>query len=167
MVKFEDKYVHFRWSDELAGKQVWAADSIPELEDRMTKAYCRKRVRLSGVESYPFKTEGGDNWKFVYYDPNYDCKVAFNEGQPIQCRQKGCSRWADTDDPCWDDETEYRIKPGLAWSDLKLGDAVRQFNRAITSMVTAFDMADETNHVHLAGWGWVSDTELAKKWFKM
>lgn len=166
MIKFEDKFIHFRWSDELEGKQVFYADSISMLEQNFA-AGNRGYVHESGREEYPFAITDDANFKFVYYDPNFDCKVAFNKGKKIQCRMDKSCVWRDITDPCWEDETEYRIKPGLAWSDLHIGDILRQFNGSIVSSVTAFDMADVTNHVQLAGWGWVSDTELAEKWFKL
>lgn len=255
MLRFEDKFVHFRWTDDLEGKRAFYADSIDQLENSFT-ACNRGHLHKSESEDYPFEVACEGNWKFIYFDPNYECKVAYEQGKQIQCRNKKLQQeWIDADSPCWGDEYEYRVKPaedyyyviivsdklayvparqvtgqhvffrgssdachnyivthekytecmvaylnnkkiqnraygshdwadvsepvwctdyeyrvkpGLTWADLKLGDAVRQFDGAIISMVTAFDMAEGVRaHVQLAGWGWIGDSELAEKWFKI
>lgn len=257
MPKFEDKFVHFRWSDDLEGKKAFYGDSLDQLEQRFEGGVIRGHLHKSTSKEYPFEVAcvGVGNWKFIYYDPNYDNKIAYEQGKQIQCRQPGTSSWADTsgvpmwyddveyrikpddtyavvikedklsyvhtknitcqhvffrgsqdachnyivshakftecmiayldnkklqfrsaiirdwqdiDNPTWDIIYEYRIKPGLTWTDLKLGDAVRQFNGSITSMITAFDMAEDVNsHVQISGWGWVSDNDLATDWYKL
>ena len=251
MIKFENKFVHFCWDEKLKGKQCFVADGMEDLRKDFEHGYL-KTVESYYAEDYPFKAEPGF-YRFAYYDPNYDCKIAYNEGKTIQGRTKrattwkdipfpewtddveyrikpepvyavvivagklsslhicqltcqhiffrgtqdechnyivehekftecmvahlfnkklqsragiGCE-WHDIDEPIWNPDYEYRIKPVLTWTDLRLGDTVRQFNGAITSMVTAFDMSKDTNHVQLAGWGWTSDSELAEKWYKI
>lgn len=251
MIKFEDKFVHFRWSEELKGKKCFVADDMEDLELAFTKG---ETYDVGERKSSAFPFSANDSYyRFAYYDPNYDCKVAYNEGKKIQFKYKkdewrdakcpewlddfeyrikpddtyavviaegrlsyvhtknitcqhvffrgsqdechnyivshakftecmiayldnkrlqrrifaGCD-WKDIDNPTWNTECEYRIKPGLTWTDLKLGDTVRQFNGYIASMVTAFDATkDVSSHVQLSGWGWTSDEELAEKWYKL
>ena len=94
--------------------------------------------------------------------------IAYLDNKKLQFRSAIIRDWQDIDNPTWDIIYEYRIKPGLTWTDLKLGDAVRQFNGSITSMITAFDMAEDVNsHVQISGWGWLNDSELAEKWTKI
>lgn len=256
MIKFEDKFVHFRWTDDLEGKKAFYADSLNQLEHSVLYENARRHLHKSTSKEYPFEVACVGNWKFIYYDPNYDCKVAFNEGKTIQgrrfetnpwmdiisptwddeyeyrikpkpkadyavvivsdklsyvpveqgacqhvffrgtqdachnyivahekftecmiahlkhktiqCRRDCSYAWQDIDNPSWESNSEYRIKPGLVWTDLHLGDTVRQVYGAIVSMVTAFDRTETaTSHVQISGWGWVSDTELAENWYKL
>ena len=51
-------------------------------------------------------------WKFVYYDPNYDCKIAYNNGKKIQFKNKASDVWLQSDfEPKWSNDCDYRIKP--------------------------------------------------------
>jgi len=52
-------------------------------------------------------------WQFVYYDPNYDVKVAYyKKGKQIQFKSHIVDNWSDCCvEPCWDDNCDYRIKP--------------------------------------------------------
>lgn len=115
--KFEDKFVHFRWDDSLKGKKVFYADSIGSLEDDVAegKDY-GLLIRASGSKDYPFLIKGDEeeetptNWKFVYYDPNYECKIACEKGKTIQFKCQ--SIWMDIEGiPAWNENCEYRIKP--------------------------------------------------------
>lgn len=114
MPRFEKRFVHFMWSDELEGKEVFCSDSIT-----MLVAYVNGNnrdlfgtVSHSNNPSYPFDIRG-NNWKFVYYDPLYDLKVANEQGKKIECKRKG-DAWGDLDwdytpSPAWLDDHEYRI----------------------------------------------------------
>ena len=111
--KFEDKFVHFRWSDSLRGKKVFYGDNLLTLENDA----------LSGNTNLMGIVEGGhdkvtpfivndDYWKFVYYDPNYECKKAYDEGKTIQVSGDG-EIWVDWEDdrtPDWDSAFQFRIK---------------------------------------------------------
>lgn len=162
MIEFEDKYVHFRWDDSLKDKECFVGDEITELEHafreggRQTVAYKRDFI-------YPFQTSDGNYFRFAYYDPNYDCKSAFNEGKKIQSRQKGNS-WQDTECPAWLPDFEYRIKPkGLQWTDLKIGDVIRK--SAMTRMVVGIDSCNTTAHIYV-GSTWLTDEDL-EAWVKV
>lgn len=86
MPKFEDKFVHFRWSDDLEGKKAFYADSLAQLEQRFTITTSRGHLHKSISEEYPFEVACVGNWKFIYFDPNYDNKIAYEQGKQIQCR---------------------------------------------------------------------------------
>lgn len=77
MPKFEKKYVHFTWSDELKGKFVIDAQSIPELREKVQEGATLQPVEYSDDEEYPFWIENDYTTRFVYYDPDYEEKVKF------------------------------------------------------------------------------------------
>ena len=115
MPKFEDKFVHFRWSDELKGKQVFYADDICYLERDVISNSHRYVIVSEGLQLQPFVVKHDDGivrpWRFVYYDPNYETKLAYEQGEKIECKRKG-DAWEDWDytpAPAWLDDHEYRI----------------------------------------------------------
>lgn len=167
MIKFEDKFVHFRWNDELKGKPCFLADNMEDLRIAFEHGD-RKFVKEKYSEANPFKAERGF-FHFAYFDPNYDCKVAFNNGQTIQVKMKGMTgrKWKDISDPSWEDESEYRIKPeGLQWTDLRLGDIlVHPDEPERKVMVTEIDPGIDARHIY-AGCRWFTDEYLAE-WRKV
>lgn len=110
-MEFKPEYVRCTWSQELEGKEVCYSDSIDELwrevcNSRDNRYFCEE----SGAVEYPFKC-GIQNWRFVYYDPNYSAKIGQEQGKKIECKRKG-DAWEDWDytpDPQWLDDHEYRI----------------------------------------------------------
>jgi hypothetical protein len=106
---FDSKYVHFMWSDELEGKKGFLADNIDMLKHDVNSGQCRYNVSKSEYESIPFHAES--DWKFFYYDPNYECKRAYSEGKQIQTKYKTGDEWKDVSNPGWYDYQDYRIKP--------------------------------------------------------
>lgn len=119
MPKFEDKFVHFRWSEELKGKKVFYAYHICHLERDVISNSSRGVVVNDGLQEQPFGVKHDDGrvhaWRFVYYDPNYELKLAYEQGKKIECKRKG-DAWGDLDwdytpSPAWLDDHEYRIQP--------------------------------------------------------
>lgn len=113
MTKFNKQYVHFMWDDELEGKEVLGADSIDLLESRVVNYNGSIGVVIKSSNSgYPFSVNG-TNYRFVYYDPYFQVKLAHEQGKKIECKRKGNAweYWNYTPYPKWLDEYEYRIKP--------------------------------------------------------
>ena len=111
MPKFEDRFVHFRWDDSLKGKKVFYADSLEGLENEVfSEKNCEMEIITDFYnKAYPFCIDG-DGYKFVYYDPNYELKLAYEKGKKIQFKCFG--EWTDIINiPVWSEDTEYRIKP--------------------------------------------------------
>lgn len=109
MPKFEKKYVHFMWSDELKGKKVFYADDINTLIKDVTDGNNMGIVKEAEATFAPFEVKC-DFWKFVYFDPYYELKVAHEEGKTIQYLVG--EKWDDLHEPIWKYEPEcYRIKP--------------------------------------------------------
>jgi hypothetical protein len=165
MIEFEDKFVHFRWTEELKGKECFVSDSIAALE-RSFKENDRRKIVGKGCTPYPFHVTNGQ-YRFAYYDPNYDCKVAFNEGKQIQGRRLATSIWMDVNSPEWEGDWEYRIKPeepSLKWTDLKVGDII--CNGISTRMVIGIEADNSDTHIMIAG-RWVADEELTEQWEKV
>ena len=76
MPKFEKKYVHFMWDDKLKGKKVFYADDIDTLIQDVTDGNDIGIVKEGEFTSAPFEVKR-DCWKFVYFDPYYDLKIAY------------------------------------------------------------------------------------------
>ena len=115
MIKFEKKFL-YTFADiaaarELIGKEGLFFDSFI-LDDELIN---KELFELLSVEQYSI-TESYKNsqniWRFFYYDPNLESKRAYYlEGKKIQWRNKDFD-WNDCiGEPCWNEDTEYRIKP--------------------------------------------------------
>lgn len=115
MPKFEKKFVHFMWSDELEGKTVFFADYIPHLQRKVENNDIEHYTKVTqSDELLPFRMKDGRaGWQFVYLDPNYELKLAHEQGKKIECKRKG-DAWEDWDytpSTAWLDDLEYRIMP--------------------------------------------------------
>ena len=182
--KFEDKFVHFRWDDSLKGKKVFYADSISALEEDVAEGEdIRVLIGAGDTLAYPFliEVEGGaspTNWKFVYYDSNYEVKLAYDEGKLIEQRSNIDGEWYVDVQPTWEEWVEYRIKPEensevngkktLEWTDLNVGDIIETFiGQYHKAMVTQIDFDDDCWNKHIyAGNLWLSDVDL-RDWRKV
>ena len=112
MELFDKKFVHFMWEDELEGKEGFFEDCINDLIGNVNNCTCLGTVTKSENYDYPFlKKETGIRWMFFYYDPNYECKKAYAEGEQIQLFNPETGDWIDCDEPEWLDILKYRIKP--------------------------------------------------------
>lgn len=122
MIKFEPKYVHCFWNDKLEGKKGFVADTMGGLKDTVESndkdwfGEIWKNPNNSQI-SYPFGFEESNGikncYQFCYYDPNYEYKVAYEEGKEIQIWNRFRQEWEDCKcKPLWSDNfTDYRIKP--------------------------------------------------------
>ena len=121
MELFDKKYLYLEWDDCLKGKKVVVGD-LPQLIRRCVNENVAKvrwvENNSSDSEMYPFVDEDGTEWVLVYYDPNYECKVAWKQGKQIQFRNTG-AHWIDTSSPSWKDNVEYRVKPEKTWRPFK------------------------------------------------
>jgi hypothetical protein len=103
------------WKENLKGKNCFVADSIVKLQERVES---NKTLFLDTVVSryngdYPFRIDNGNYFRFCYYDPYYELKLAREQGKKIECKRKG-DAWGDWDyasEPLWIDNFEYRIQP--------------------------------------------------------
>lgn len=114
-MEFDAKFVNFMWKDELYEEKAFFSNDIDQLKhyvefndtDRMGS------VQFSFDKSNPFKIKGKDgrNFKFVYFDPHYELKRAFEKGEKIEVDLFNNGKWTVITDPTWDNEPErYRIK---------------------------------------------------------
>jgi hypothetical protein len=115
MELFDKKFVYFMWDESLRGKECFYDDDIDELRNTVNENDTDFKDCLEpGTTTYPFRPvlrgKAPSSWRFAYYDPNYECKVAYSKGSQIQHREKGKSVWHDGT-PAWDEKFEYRIKP--------------------------------------------------------
>ena len=113
MPKFDKRFVYFMWDDELEGKTVFFADYIPNLQQKVENNYIEHYTKvIQSDELLPFRMEDGRaTWQFVYFDPNYKLKLAYEQGKRIECKRKGDAweDWEYTPAPGWLDDHEYRI----------------------------------------------------------
>lgn len=112
---FDKKFVYFMWDDKLEGKSVLCADNIMDLIIVVNSADQNsvRTVSKSLNPAWPFcsEEEKSCSWRFAYYDPLYNYKVAYNKGAIVSYRSKGSSDfWVRVTHPMWDDEKyEYMI----------------------------------------------------------
>lgn len=115
MPKFEKQFVHFMWDSELVGKECFVADDIDSLIHAFNAgAMCMHEVIDSHDGCYPFALREGGHYRFAYYDPNYECKKACEEGRKIQISGDG-ETWVDWEDdgvgiPDWNGIFLFRVK---------------------------------------------------------
>ena len=110
---FEKRYVHFMWDDSLENVEGFFADTIANL--RMSVEFNVRtqygKIKSADIKSpYTFSYDDKTSFKFFYYDPNYEIKVAREEGKTIQVLYD--SDWYDiTPDYELIDNETYRIEP--------------------------------------------------------
>lgn len=75
MPKFEKKFVHFMWDDDLDNKNVIGADKIHHLIKMVESGESTEPVSKSTRLEYPFYLNNSYVTRFVYYDPDYEDKI--------------------------------------------------------------------------------------------
>ena len=114
---FDPKYICCKWDDSLKGKAVFYGDNVGYIEDEVQGMNLNTKGKVIGPnddDDMPFKVEGASaafsTWRYVYYDANYDCKVAYSQGKQIQFRSSN-GQWEDVKTPVWSTRDVYRVKP--------------------------------------------------------
>lgn len=114
---FDKKYVHVAWDDVLDGKRVFVGDTLGQLLSRFctdSGTFVCKAYNINADE-FPFKTvnqlEEAMTWRFAYYDPYLELRVAEHQGKVIQVLT-GCE-WRDLNHGAIFHRLPemYRIKP--------------------------------------------------------
>lgn len=80
---------------------------------------------------------------------------AWLKGQKIELKTLIANEWKETDDPDWDINTEYCVKPEVSWKNFKLGDKV-EYN-GIQQLVSAIFTKDTPYHICLSVSCWLND----------
>lgn len=113
MPKFDKRFVYCVWYDEMEGQKVFVSDFIDELEIHVKSndVTRMRKVKYAGGKRKPFyEAEIDQCWQFVYFDPNYETKLAYEQGKKIQAfvdnRWKTFSKEVD-----WEKFEKYRVKP--------------------------------------------------------
>lgn len=110
---FDKRFVYFLWEDKLIGKDCFTANSIKELITKVNECDVKCQVKKGDNDEFPFKADIFQ-YKFAYYDLNYDIKIAYNEGKQIQFQSLVDGSWCDCgelSEDSWYDNYKYRIKP--------------------------------------------------------
>jgi len=86
---FDIKFVHFEWDDSLLGKTAFFADDLLNLKKQVNENILamKRKVEKSNQPNYPFFSSYC--YRYVYYDPNYEAKLAFSFNKPIQRLENG------------------------------------------------------------------------------
>lgn len=131
---------------------------------------CRSDRWESVKKDYGAKTklfEGTDDEAEAWYTArrNFTNEIAaWEDGETIQLLEDGAVNWIDVVSPTWDINTQYRIKPSLKWTDLKLGDVIRRKDGLKESMVMMIDKDNETQfHIYAGSWLNANDLEYYEK----
>lgn len=118
-MKFEKEFVKFMWESELRGEQVFIGDSVDALCTAVEQEWSRYMVEDNNSLAYPFRvaSAGGAPYRFVYYDPLYDIKKAYAEGQEIEVRDIETGGWRDPEGELYfvpERKGDYRIKGSVS-----------------------------------------------------
>lgn len=138
MELFNKKFVYFMWDDNLKGKKGYILDDIKSIKEIVNSNQGNIDViDYSGDDTNPFKEEGLNiKYKFAYYDPNYDIKIAYNEGKVIQFKDTHSDyEWKDCvsiEGFIDDNSFQFRVRPNnIKWWIMPNFDWDEQFNSSI------------------------------------
>lgn len=86
---FDIKFVHFEWDDSLLGKTAFFADDLLNLKKYVNEndSAMKRKVEKSNQPNYPFFSSYC--YRYVYYDRNYEAKLAFLLNKSIQRLENG------------------------------------------------------------------------------
>lgn len=113
MPRFEDRFLHRVYDESLKGKRVFYADSIPELAKYVEDNDERFVGTVIGTNNttYSFHIKDKENYMFVYFDPYYELKIAYERGYRILALHTS-GIWVTIKNPNWSYPPEhYKIKP--------------------------------------------------------
>ena len=160
---FNEKYVYYIpnfLSENLIGRECFVSNSIRDLQyvvnhkcDSKIWKHVIMSITSNIATSQPFNCENGESYTFAYYDPLYDVKNAFLDGEKIQYKSK-CLDWSDYDEikeicnnsetfftlKCFDDEDlDFRIATSDKLKDDSIDDSSK-FNNELLDLIE--DMSD-------------------------
>lgn len=115
---FDKEFLVMPDDEDIIGKQCIFANTLPSLIDKVESAdidmNLETGVAIENVEQFPFVASNTE-YRLCYYDPNYECKVAYSQGKKIQYRTY-LGEWVDVvDKPLWCVRDVYRVKPEEIW----------------------------------------------------
>jgi len=118
---FDKKFLVMPDDKSIIGKKVFYTNSISCLISIVESGDSSGIGVVNGMlaDCYtPFFVDGV-YWGLIYYDPNYECKVAYSQGKQIQFRSDNTNDWVDAKEPTWSERLEYRIKPEPVFEVIK------------------------------------------------
>ena len=100
---YSNRFLFTEYLPTLSGKHVFYANEFKDLKEV---------VNDGSFSPLVLNPEEAKRFRFLYYDPNYECKVAFCKGKIIQSRFAGKTEqdWKDDLEPGCYVDCEYRIK---------------------------------------------------------
>lgn len=120
---FDKKFVHCMWDTELEGKRCIVSDSIDTMIDAVDNGTYHTAVinRSKGGGYALHSNETGSDYIVAYYDPLYNIKWAWKQGQKVEVYGfVGISRawievteaWKEVPEALkWNENYQYRVRP--------------------------------------------------------
>lgn len=159
---FDKKFVYLEWDDTLEGKEVFIADTLPQLRLLVDMCCSLQEVSKNMIKdsSWPFVDSWGTKYAMVYYDPNYQCKIAYAQGKTIQFKSnRGSHKWKDCAcAPMWAITYEYHVKPVDASS--VSCSTCRHYDD--NSFIDPCDKCEDDVMIHNVASGWEPKQEMKK-----
>lgn len=114
---FDKKFLVMPSDKDIIGKKVFYNDVLYDLIAEVEKGDFNCTAVLDNIDDYKCCFEvDSTHWSLVYHDPNYEAKVAYSQGKQVQFKSKVDGAWGNCgEEPNWDDDYEYRVKPGEVW----------------------------------------------------
>lgn len=131
MPRFEEKYIHCVWNEELKGKKVFFADYMGDLKSRVEN---NNQLYFGNVintydENLPFKMEGSGYFSSCYWDPYYRLKIAREQGKTVQTFLESEQEWVEYLGECFPgDPNLYRIKEEKPVTERELAEWLSKGN---------------------------------------
>lgn len=114
MELFDKKYVYFMWDDKLKEKKGFVANHINTLVSLVNSNTNMCTILKTVDHSHPFLSDRDPTsysfTQFAYYDPNYELKIAHNNGETIESYDEELKKWVEEKEPKWWDNVKYRVK---------------------------------------------------------
>ena len=127
---------------------------------------CRSDVWESVKETNGAKTilfrgseDECDRW-YTSREHLIDVIAAWEDGKTIQYLEDSTGNWIVAGTPLWSPDTQYRIKPELKWTDLKIGDIIQNERSTHYYMVIGIDMREDSKTHIYNGVCWLDNDDL-------
>lgn len=121
---FDKRYLVMPDDESIVGKKVFYNDNLSDLIKEVEQGDLSQVNTLDNIIDTDYKETdfcfevNNAAWCLIYYDPNYEAKVAYSQGKIIEYRRKGNDEWNVSADGVVDEgHYEYRVKPDEPASD--------------------------------------------------
>ena len=150
---YNKAYVKFEWDDSLEDKKCLLANSIGKITSMVCRNVTPWEVFKTGCNEHPFKDEGGKLYKFAYFDPYYDFRYSFLNGEPVEFKWYG--EWQPLKHCMFAlPPSHYRVK--YENSPTEIHEGTRPVKES-SKRTTTSEKSDNTPQTYLELAGWLSE----------